>query len=246
VPTIGENRAIFERYAWPEGGDEWSRQWGSSRMFFYGTVMPRVAAFVPCGHLLEIAPGYGRCTQFLLPLCRQLTGVDLAERCVRACAERFAAAPHARFVLGDGKSLPFLEDDSVDFAFSFDSLVHADAEALRGYLHELGRTLKPGAHAFIHHSNLGEYVDPGTDLPTVPNPEFRDATVSAESARAWAAEASLACPAQELLNWHSPHYTDCVSLLRRDAGPVETVVSRHPDLSAEYDHLRRLQELFDR
>jgi SAM-dependent methyltransferase len=246
VPSIAENRAIFERYDWPEGGDEWSRQWGSSRMFFYGTVMPRIAAFVPCGHLLEIAPGHGRCTQFLLGLCRQLTAVDVAERCVRACRERFAAASHARFVEGDGRSLPFLDDESVDFGFSFDSLVHADQEAMSGYLHELRRTLKPGAHALVHHSNLGEYIDPATGEPTVPNPEFRDSTVSADSARDWAAEAGLACLAQELLNWHSPHYTDCVSLLRRDDRPVETVVSRHPDLSAEYDHLRRVQALFDR
>ena len=27
--------------AWPEAGDEWSDQWGSSRTFFFGTVMPR-------------------------------------------------------------------------------------------------------------------------------------------------------------------------------------------------------------
>ena len=30
MPTITENRAIFQRYAWPEAGDEWSHEWGSS------------------------------------------------------------------------------------------------------------------------------------------------------------------------------------------------------------------------
>jgi len=122
--------------------------------------------------------------------------------------------------------------------------VHADAEAMRGYLGELARTLRPGAHAFIHHSNLGAYVDAPTGQPTVPNPEFRDPTVSGEAVRAWAAEAELACLAQELLNWHSPHYTDCISLLRRSEVSGAPIVSRHPDLAAEYRNLRRIDGLF--
>ena len=48
-------------------------------------------------------------------------------------------------------------DRSVDFAFSFDSLVHADAEVLDAYAAELARTLAPDGVAFIHHSNLGAY-----------------------------------------------------------------------------------------
>jgi SAM-dependent methyltransferase len=246
MPTITENRAIFEDYAWPEGGDEWSREWGSSRMFFFGTVMPRIARFVPCENILEIAPGYGRCTQYLIGMAeRTFTAVDLAANCVEACRARFAHAPHARFQLGDGKSLPFLEDASVDFAFSFDSLVHADAEAMRGYLSELARTLRPGAYAFIHHSNLGAYVDAPTVQPTVPNPEFRDPTVSAEALWSWSTEAGLACLAQELVNWHSPHYTDCISLLRRSEVSGAPIVSRHPDLAGECRNLRRIDELFD-
>jgi SAM-dependent methyltransferase len=245
MPSISENKEIFQAYAWPEAGDEWSHEWGSSRTFFFGTVMPRIAAFVPAGDILELAPGYGRCTQYVIGTARtSYTAVDVAENCVQACRERFADVPHARFEVGDGKSLPFVDDASIDFAFSFDSLVHADAEAMRGYLGELARTLRPGAHAFIHHSNLGAYVDAPTGQPTVPNPEFRDPTVSGEAVRAWAAEAELACLAQELLNWHSPHYTDCISLLRRSEVSGAPIVSRHPDLAAEYRNLRRIDGLF--
>lgn len=250
MPTIEENRAIFERYAWPRGGDEWSDQWGSSRLFFYGTVMPRIAARVPTGHLLEIAPGYGRLTQYLLALCDRYTGVDIAENCVRACRERFSDAAHARFVRGDGRSLDFLEDASIDFAFSFDSLVHADDVALTGYVGDLATKLRPGAYAFLHHSNIGEYVNDGGGEPTVPNPEFRDPTVSAESFRGLSAGAGLDCIAQEIINWHSPHYTDCISLCRRPEEPAEpragTVVARHPDMAVEEAAFKRLHEIYDR
>jgi SAM-dependent methyltransferase len=249
MPTIEQNRAIFERYEWPRGGDEWSDQWGSSRLFFYGTVMPRIAAHVPTGHLLEIAPGYGRLTQYLLALCDHYTGVDIADNCVQACRRRFSDATHARFVLGDGRSLGFLADATIDFAFSFDSLVHADDVALTGYVGELVTKLRPGAYAFLHHSNLGEYVNDGGEA-TVPNPEVRDPTVSAESFRGLSASAGLDCIAQEIINWHSPHYTDCISLCRRPQDPAEpsvrTVVARHPDMGVEEAAFKRLHDLYDR
>ena len=50
-----------------------------------------------------------------------------------------------------------IEDGSVDFAFSFDSLVHADAEVVTGYLRELERTLASEGVGFVHHSNAGRY-----------------------------------------------------------------------------------------
>ena len=59
--------------------------------------------------------------------------------------------------MNDGRSLDMIEDGSVDFAFSFDSLVHADAEVIAGYLRELERKLAPEGVGFVHHSNAGRY-----------------------------------------------------------------------------------------
>jgi hypothetical protein len=47
-----------------------------------------------------------------------------------------------------------IENGSIDFAFSFDSLVHAESDVMSSYAHELARVLKPGGVAFLHHSNL--------------------------------------------------------------------------------------------
>ncbi len=46
--------------------------WGSSRHMWFGTIWPRICAFIPRDHILEIAPGHGRCTHFLAAL-RPLT-----------------------------------------------------------------------------------------------------------------------------------------------------------------------------
>jgi Methyltransferase domain len=50
-------------------------------------------------------------------------------------------------------------DQSIDFVFSYDSLVHADTEVLSAYLSEVARVLTPTGAAFLHHSNLSEYAE---------------------------------------------------------------------------------------
>lgn len=62
-----------------------------------------------------------------------------------------------RCYVNDGKSLAMVEDRSVDFAFSFDSLVHVEADVIAAYLNQLGKKLKPGGFTFLHHSNLESY-----------------------------------------------------------------------------------------
>ncbi len=48
-----------------------------------------------------------------------------------------------------------IPDRKIDFAFSFDSLVHADEVAMQSYVSQLGLKLKKDGVAFIHHLTLG-------------------------------------------------------------------------------------------
>jgi ubiquinone/menaquinone biosynthesis C-methylase UbiE len=158
LPTIEENFDKWNDNAnWQAGGEAWSRPWGDSSAQWYGSVYPRIREFLPAATILEIAPGFGRWTEFLLPHCSTLIGVDVAPKCEEVCAERFADDPRARFFTNDGHSLPMVDDAAVDFAFSFDSLVHVEAETLAGYLAELARVLTPDGVGFLHHSNFGTY-----------------------------------------------------------------------------------------
>lgn len=171
---------------------------------------------------MEIAPGFGRWTQFLLDHCDTLVGVDLASKCVEACRERFADVPRARFEVNDGRTLPTVGDESVDFAFSFDSLVHVESDVLVSYLAELARTLKPDGVAFLHHSNYGSYQRSSTALAPLqttfdrlPVParaallrlgayrgeHWRSSSVSAPGFVELCDAAGLRCVGQELVNW---------------------------------------------
>jgi SAM-dependent methyltransferase len=157
VPTLEQNREWWAERDWEAEPGNWSVPWGSPVAQWHVTLRPRIALGLRAGTTLEIAPGYGRWTQFLLPESQRYIGVDLSERCVQSCQARFARAPHAEFHANDGRSLPMVTDASVDFVFSFDSLVHADARIMTAYLQEIGRVLRTGGTAFLHHSNMAMY-----------------------------------------------------------------------------------------
>src|SRR5207253_469039 len=160
MPSVEENLSTWDRsYDWTQGGDEWSSAWGGAEAEWFGTILPRIHSFIPAGTVLEIAPGYGRWTHYLKDSCEKLILVDLAERCIDACKQRFASSSHITYHVNDGKSLEMIADNSIDFVFSFDSLVHAEADVLEAYLSQLAKKLKPNGVGFIHHSNLGMYSE---------------------------------------------------------------------------------------
>jgi SAM-dependent methyltransferase len=236
MPTVDENIRTWEAYDWSRGGDEWSGAWGSPLAEWYGTILPRLYPWVPAGTVLEIAPGFGRWTQFLKALAARLILVDLTPRCIAECQVRFASATNITYHVNDGRSLSMVADGSVDLAFSFDSLVHVEADVIAAYLAELSRTLAPDGVGFIHHSNLGAYarrlqrgrilsqrawpidrlVGPLERIGLVAsNPHWRATTVTAGLFEKLCRQVGLQCRLQEIVPWSSPLLTDCISIFTR-------------------------------
>ena len=63
-------------YNWELKGEEWSSSWGSSEAQWFGSLYPRLHKYFPAARILEIAPGFGRWTRFLLDYCDDYTGID--------------------------------------------------------------------------------------------------------------------------------------------------------------------------
>ncbi len=59
--------------------------------------------------------------------------------------------------MNDGNFLKDIQDESITFVYSFDSMVHFDKLVVRDYVAEFARIMKPGAFGFVHHSNLGSF-----------------------------------------------------------------------------------------
>ena len=225
MPQVDWNKRVWEaEEKWLDGGDRWSGAWGGPALQWHGTLMPRIHPFLPTGTILELGPGFGRWTQFLKDQCQSLIAVDLCQRCIDACRERFSDDAQVECHTNDGRSLDMVPDGSVDFVFSFDSLVHVEADVIDAYLEQIQRKMKPDAVGFIHHSNLDHYrgyfrVVRGVPLVrTLLRPmgfatrtHDRGASVSAASFARSAEKTGLTCIAQEWINWASPLMIDCLS-----------------------------------
>lgn len=229
MPSIDANRTAWDAASsWIAGGDEWSGPWGGTALLWHGSLLPRLHAFLPAHTVLEIGPGHGRWTQYLKDLCDELVLVDVAESCIEACRERFADAAHISYHVNDGRSLAMVPD-GVDLAFTFDSLVHAERDALEGYLEHLAAKLAPDGVGFIHHSNMGAYRRAAALARRVPDRArralvrrrmlvnvyaWRAESVTAESFAELCEQAGLACVAQEIVPWqYGRGLTDAISVL---------------------------------
>lgn len=242
MPTVEENRHTWSHYGWERRGEEWSEAWGGHEAQWWGTVFPRLRPFLPAGTVLEIAPGFGRWTHYLAALCRRLVLVDLEPRCIEACRLRFADLDHLEYHVNDGISLSMVADGSIDFAFSFDSLVHVEAETIAAYLGQLATKLAPDGVGFFHHSNLGAFRDPDSGELLFANEHWRATSMSAARFDALCTSAGLCCAAQEIVNWGGSELIDCFSVFTRAGSRwarAEKLRRVNPAFMAEADAVRQ-------
>jgi len=261
MPSIEENlKAWNDDYEWPQQGDKWSERWGSSTAQWYCTLLPRIHGFLPTGTILEIAPGHGRWTQFLKTLCHTLILVDLSPSCIDACKKRFATDRHITYHVNDGTSLDMIPDRSLDFVFSFDSLVHAEAEVIRQYLLQISRKLRDRGGGFIHHSTLGDFpwlirlIEWSKRLRLYRRSTFiqqqehwRASSMTASLFQAFCTEADLSCTKQELVNWVGTRFCiDCLSTFKKgnSGSGDKCAVFRNPKLMLEADRALWLSRVY--
>jgi ubiquinone/menaquinone biosynthesis C-methylase UbiE len=105
---------------------------------------------------LEIACGAGRHAAQIVNQCGRLTLIDTSQDAVAIARERFAQNNNVTVVLSeDGLTLPFPER-SFSTVYSYDAMVHFELLTMASYIKEIGRVLRPGGRAIIHHSNYGK------------------------------------------------------------------------------------------
>jgi len=149
--NVEEQRHWNNKDAWTDAGNEWSKFFGTTDNLWNTFLLPKVDKYLK-GDVLEIAPGFGRITQYLKDKADNLNIVDLNQLCIDKCKEKFGDS--IGYYVNDGKSLNMFDDNSQDFVFSWDSFVHMDESVIREYLKEIYRVLKNDSYAIIHHSYL--------------------------------------------------------------------------------------------
>ncbi len=266
MATVVENRNFWDKsYDWRDEGHEWSVAWGGADMQWFGTILPRLHAYVPTTTILEIAPGFGRWTSYLKGLCDRLILVDISKRCINACRKKFGSCSHIAYHVNDGYSLDMIPDGEIDLVFSFDSLVHAEKDVIKAYVSQLASKLSKDGVAFVHHSNIGQYERyfrfwQKDSLPNwivnwlkekgviEPTDHWRAYSMTGSLMHQMVKEAGLFCISQEYINWGTKpsRLIDCITVFsRKDSkwkGPTRTLINRN--FMKEAYHISSLSRIY--
>jgi ubiquinone/menaquinone biosynthesis C-methylase UbiE len=159
---------------------------------------------------IDFACGYGRNTDFLLPLADHVTMIDVNKHNVEYCQKKYADNPKVTVNECNGYDLSNIGDGECSFFYTFDSMVHFPQEIVKAYLPEFFRVLAPGGYAFIHHSN---YVAGGPKKDFRKNPHWRN-YMSAAIFADIATSAGFSVAEQTLHHWGVPDL-DCVSVIKK-------------------------------
>ncbi|HEX8375069.1 MAG TPA: class I SAM-dependent methyltransferase [Geminicoccaceae bacterium] len=158
---------------------------------------------------MDLAAGRGRNAARLLPMAGRLHIVDIHASNVALCRARFGDDPRIAYQPTDGCTLP-VADAALSLLFCFDAMVHFDSDVVRAYLREARRALRPGGHAFLHHSN--DMSGAGGDFRQ--HPHWRN-TMSLRLMRHYAVKEGLQVVRQAPLDWaHDGCDIDGLTLLR--------------------------------
>lgn len=147
---------------WSDGGDGWDFHATSSGLPYDEWKQSVVKEFLtpylgPETDVVEIGPGQGRWSEYIVGNTRSAVLIDLSANCIEACRRRFPPALHPTVSLfvNDGVSLP-VKDSSVDLVWSFGTFVHIEVPEIDRYLAEIRRVLRPGGRFLIHHAGRVE------------------------------------------------------------------------------------------
>lgn len=154
--SAAENRVRWTGWNWNRRGEEWN----ASEEWKRALIDDVLCRWIPSnGVVVEIGPGGGRWSEVLVARSIRLILVDVSERPLELCRERFNDAINVEYVLSSGSDLPGIASGSVDAVWSFDVFVHVAPSDQAGYIEEIARVLRPGGVAAIHHAdgrNRGE------------------------------------------------------------------------------------------
>lgn len=152
VNSRSANKLIWEDWDWSQGGDEWTPSSDWKQAVVSKFIDPN---FRSSDRVLEIGPGAGRWTEYLIPRVASLIGVDISETCVAECRRKFSGKLNVEFQTGSGRDLAGVPDGSIDRIWSFDVFVHINQTEFSAYAREFARVLKSGGLGIIHHGASG-------------------------------------------------------------------------------------------
>lgn len=161
-------------------------------------------------NVIELACGRGRHVPFYKEKAGMITLVDILQKNIDICKNRFYGVEKIKYYKNDGYDLGELGSDSYTSLFSYDAMVHFELIDIYSYLQDIYRVLKHGGRAFLHHSNYS--IDPKAAFGNAPHGR---SFMSKECFAYLAYRAGFNVLEQKTIDWGGVLELDCLTLIEK-------------------------------
>ena len=151
--SISQNKLTWDKWNWNNKGEEWtiSSEWKDK--FVSKIIYEHIK---PGSVILEVGPGAGRWTTYLMNLAERLYLVDISQKCIEICKKKFQSENFIEFLLLKEICLDKLKNSSLDCIFSYDVFVHIDYKDIEKYFSEFKEKISKDGKIIIHYSRVGD------------------------------------------------------------------------------------------
>lgn len=167
--------------------------------------------------VVELACGKGRHVPQYIDGAKEITLVDILEKNIDFCKQRFQGYDKILYYVNNGYDLSGIESESQTALFTYDAMVHFEMMDVFQYLKETYRILSVGGKALFHHSNNTEDYRI-TFLTGTGGRNYMSKQLFAYLAN----RAGLTVLEQRVIDWGKKDL-DCITLVEKQQTQVEEV-----------------------
>lgn len=160
--------------------------------------------------VIELGCGRGRHVPYIISKSRDITLVDILQKNIDYCKERFGENQGITYYKNTGFELKALKSDNYTALYSYDAMVHFELMDIYSYLTDIFRILSAGGRALLHHSNY--HADYKVGFSTAPQGR---SFMSKECFAYLAYRAGFTILEQIIIDWGSDERLDCISLIEK-------------------------------
>lgn len=161
-------------------------------------------------NVIELACGRGRHVGMYIDKATSITLVDILDKNINFCRERFAAYDKVHYYCNNGFNLEQLLSNTYTALFSYDAMVHFEMMDIYEYLKDIYRILIKGGRVLIHHSNY----DKDYTASFINSPHGRS-FMSANIFAHLSSRCGFRILEQKVISWGGLSEHDCISLLQK-------------------------------
>ncbi len=198
------NHVMEDYYRGAESEESIEKFWNEKSEFF------KLFSLLDLSNVIELACGHGRHVKQYIDKANHITLVDILEKNIAFCKERFIGEKNIDYYMNNGHDLKELDSNMYSALFTYDAMVHFEMMDVFEYLRETERVLQPGGMALFHHSNNTEDY-----RITFSTGTFGRNYMSAQLFAYLANRAGLDIKDQCLINWNGVDNLDCLTLVEK-------------------------------